>query len=650
MAIILQIYPGTSDFLNFTKSARISVLPAVFVMKPSSSSPSVPSSSSPPSATITTLESFTNANVNKGEEKGAAETIKTLLVAHSTKDVSTSGNVPEKPSSASQSQSQSQSQPQQQLLSSLQNSSSNSLSSGDTNECGVGGVGGGTPRNQPGSSSTSNPKPSGIEKSGTTKSVNKTNEAATTPTTTANPTKKTDEAKKGRSLSNDKPDNSSEDTEAKQQESARRYKEALKHKRQQEVDERKRILKLLETDKKERQARAKREAYKLSEKNGESGPSDEATVSHPNSKDQTANSSVQTGKNTTSKAKHCSLLVRTLDGSPLKHRFEATERLVDVRKWVDQELGTPSTIPSNTNNNNSQVNNSDSTTSTTTNTNSNDKASFNHENVELAYNFVNPLQRMTYGPGDEFNSTLADLGLVPSATLVIKMVANGSVAAAYGGTGFGGGGTGIMGSRGGPASAYGLVEKGVKGIVGAVSTFLGIGYVPDRVVEKQKEEANEQQIQREEQQRSYSRKDWKKKMGEDGGPVETKDVKEESGSGVDGDGEDDSLKASLLKKRGNAKGLTSGLSTRYSSAISFHDLINSSLQHQASTEGHNATSGGNSEGYHGLGKLGSAATSSSNVRTIYDTDNEDQDPRMTYNGNNLGLEDPPKKDKEDGNN
>lgn len=379
--------------------------------------------------------------------------------------------------------------------------------------------------------------------------------------------------------------------------SVRRYKEALKKKKMEEIDERKRILRLLETDKKERAARAQRELLKnqlaqnVSEGSGSEGDFSEDTENGLSEVAKQQRSKSFSGRD----SKFCALLIRNLDGSPLKYKFESTQKLLDVRNWVDQQLGNPSVAPE-------------------------------ESNPDLPYNFVNPLTRVTYNASDEFNKTLAELDLTPSATLVIKQI-RAAVSSAYGDSKQG-------------SAAYGMVERGVKGIVGAVSTFLGIGYVPPRLLAKRKEEEEGRKKAADDQQNSYRH------------PNATSSSFENHGKHEDNKLFDtDFAPAPLTDKKGKTEeqhpvypsAAPSGVSTRYSSVTSFHDLLNS-------TPG--------SGDYHGIGKTHSASTSSSNIRTIHDKNESSagsisgdaadrkkkDDTRVTYNGNNVSLEDKPDND------
>lgn len=640
-SIILQIYPGSLDFLSFTKIARISSLPALFVLSKTNDKNPAPATNNSNTRPFSVLESFVKADLGD-QTQTAAQKIKSLLLTHNANndnDINITNSD----------------------TTNLANSTNTTEYTNDTRH-----PSNYTNRSRVHDSYTFVPPPpieepyssSPNQRATTTpRPQSRNNEVSSSPTNHSNLVDNTNpltaKSNQPASKNNKKPNPDSKKPRAtdkdliKQQESAKRYQEALKKKRKEEIGERQRILSLLETDRKERLARAQFNVHSDAEK--KRNPIDSESLEKPEAID-TEKGSGSLNQNTSTQQglvkpdrqnKYCSLLVRNLDGSPLKYKFEATDKLINVRAWVDEQLGNPGLVTTMSNPGKDEL-----------------------EKLQLPYNFVNPLQRLTYGPLEEFNSTLAELGLAPSATLVIKPVTNGSVASAYGGTGSGVlGGEGGLGSAVGavPMNAYGLVEKGVKGLFGAVSTFLGIGYVPPRVLEKQRQEEEERIKWKEEQQKSYYAGNSSMKRDDN---VNGGGSKDDGGAGLDkhkhknqSDTEDEDNHD--LKKRGpSGKGfpctssvLASGVSTRYSSVTSFHDMINSHLA--PSDDSHpDAHHGTDENGYNGLGKLSSAATSSSNIRTIHGSDSlnseantgtkrkgDDQDARITYNGNNLGLED-----------
>ncbi|KAM0355710.1 hypothetical protein ACHAPU_000095 [Fusarium lateritium] len=101
--------------------------------------------------------------------------------------------------------------------------------------------------------------------------------------------------------------------------------EAVKKKRQQDLDERARILRRIEDDKAERRIRAEaREKQRVDSLKG--GDIASSLVNAPETK---LASSTRTGGMT-------ALQVRLFDGSTLRSRFKTTAHLKEIRKWVDQ--------------------------------------------------------------------------------------------------------------------------------------------------------------------------------------------------------------------------------------------------------------------------------------------------------------------------
>uniref|UniRef100_A0A060TAS1 ARAD1D25982p n=1 Tax=Blastobotrys adeninivorans TaxID=409370 RepID=A0A060TAS1_BLAAD len=90
-----------------------------------------------------------------------------------------------------------------------------------------------------------------------------------------------------------------------------RYREQIQRQRQAEAEERKRILKLVEKDRKERQT-ADRQRRLSNDTN--------ATRSKPRAFSNSA---------------ECALSIRLFDGTALKHRFSALDSMDVVRQWVD---------------------------------------------------------------------------------------------------------------------------------------------------------------------------------------------------------------------------------------------------------------------------------------------------------------------------
>lgn len=103
----------------------------------------------------------------------------------------------------------------------------------------------------------------------------------------------------------------------------------------------------------------------------------------------------------------CALLIRLFDGSPVKHKFEVTDTLEQVRKFLDIE--------------------------------------------DAEYTFFLPIEKKMFQKEEE-QTSLGELGLAPSAALVLKVSAPKRV---------------VVGS-------YSIVKV----LIDAVYTFLGIGYIP----------------------------------------------------------------------------------------------------------------------------------------------------------------------------
>lgn len=425
-----------------------------------------------------------------------------------------------------------------------------------------------------------------------------------------------DPAKKNKRIQN--PDSKKDDDKNDNlEESAKRYRDALKKKQREQYDERARILKLLETDRKERRAR---QSY------GKSHPDEQASTPEP----QAAGASPASASGSASSSKpgtpvaaagaaarrpstHCALLVRLFDGQALRHKFEATDTLTAVRAFVDEasssSTGTSEGLP--------------------------------------PYTFFNPLSRQTFGESEEAGSTLAELGLTPSATLVLKPIRT-SVSSAYGGgiSGSGVSGGGIVGGL----TPYGLVESGVRSVYGAVSTFLGIGYVPARLREQQAETERLQReqrdaLQRQEAERAEAPGSSEVVAGEEDGEAVP------SSSGSSSSGNDSALSHDgLTRRHGGAVGLDephaatggssariggfsgtntpSGLGTRYSSTTSFHDLIS-----LAAASADSAAASGSSGGAPAEDSEADDRTASGKKKK------KGREDRVTYNGNNLSLED-----------
>ncbi|KAF5092630.1 hypothetical protein D0Z00_004490 [Geotrichum galactomycetum] len=188
----------------------------------------------------------------------------------------------------------------------------------------------------------------------------------------------------------------------------------LSHGSPQQQQERARILRLLESDRLERDAQRKmaREArLSLSQEKRPVLEEEESAVE--------SDTPVVTP---TQDADSCALLIRLFDGTPVKHVFEATETLLDVRAYLDNVRPDMAAVP---------------------------------------YAFFLPLAKKTFGDGEEAQALRA-LELVPSATLVLKP-ATSLVYSAY------------ASERGSPASHVG---RAISALSNALYVFLGIGYTP----------------------------------------------------------------------------------------------------------------------------------------------------------------------------
>jgi hypothetical protein len=182
---------------------------------------------------------------------------------------------------------------------------------------------------------------------------------------------------------------------ASQSVSSQLYQDELKRQRQLEAEERKRILRLVETDREERKARQRQispETLTTAKKH---------TRSLSNSND-------------------CALVIRLFDGTALKNLFINSSTLDVVRKWVDE----------------------------------------NRSDGDDPYSFFQTFPKRTFGEAEE-RSTLRELGLCPSSTLILKPAQN--VTSAYTSVAF---------------SPSAWLTRGSQTLVDAMYTFLGIGYKP----------------------------------------------------------------------------------------------------------------------------------------------------------------------------
>ncbi|RYP79563.1 hypothetical protein DL770_006609 [Monosporascus sp. CRB-9-2] len=180
----------------------------------------------------------------------------------------------------------------------------------------------------------------------------------------------------------------------------RKYADELRQRKQQAAEERRRILRRIEDDRRERKEREaqERQARLLAQATNPEAPSDGSGggnygVDGPSSPlpsaDTTATtSSIRPGaRGAGSRSEHCNLQVRLLDGSTMRAGFPASGTLAgDVRPWIDSNRTDGSDTP---------------------------------------YTFrvvLTPLPNRAVDAGEETGSTLAELGLTPSATLVLVPV------------------------------------------------------------------------------------------------------------------------------------------------------------------------------------------------------------------------------------
>lgn len=295
-------------------------------------------------------------------------------------------------------------------------------------------------------------------------------------------------------------------------------------------------------------------------------------------------------------------MIRLFDGTALKERFKAGQTLADVRVWVD-DTRTDGSHP---------------------------------------YSFFQPVGRKTYGDGEE-QQTLIELGLAPSASLVLKPAA-GSVAAAY---------EGAAGAGAGASGPYALMQRGAASVAGAVSTFLGIGYTPPVRHERAPAlTAAEVALVREAAAAAVQMRTTGSSSSSSGSEGDTQQITAPAGP-------------SAATGTGTSSVAMSGFSTPRPGLSAVPSSVSVNRLASASSDGGRGTTivGGG-----GLGMNVSASSSSSNlsnVRTIYtsagtagagtgastgtgsaaagtaagdDEEREKDEQRITYNGNQLGLE------------
>ncbi|RYP35161.1 hypothetical protein DL767_003938 [Monosporascus sp. MG133] len=180
----------------------------------------------------------------------------------------------------------------------------------------------------------------------------------------------------------------------------RKYADELRQRKQQAAEERRRILRRIEDDRRERKEREaqERQARLLAQATNPEAPSggsggnnyeaDGSSSPIPSAGAAATTSSTRTGaRGAGSRSEHCNLQVRLLDGSTMRAGFPASGTLAgDVRPWIDSNRTDGSDAP---------------------------------------YTFrvvLMPLPNRAVDVGEETGSTLAELGLTPSATLVLVPV------------------------------------------------------------------------------------------------------------------------------------------------------------------------------------------------------------------------------------
>ncbi|KAK9458942.1 uncharacterized protein V1516DRAFT_681577 [Lipomyces oligophaga] len=177
-----------------------------------------------------------------------------------------------------------------------------------------------------------------------------------------------------------------------------KYQDTLRRKRAQEDEERQRILKLLKDDRQERKSRA----VDLGSTTSETKKLDRSS------------------KNDFHRHNDSALAIRLFDGSLIKNRFGLDATLGDVRVWIDS----------------------------------------NRTDGDGPYSIISQFPLKDFTASDE-NVTLVDLGLHPTATLILKPIIHYSNAFT-------------------PSTTLGRLQNGavygIHRVIGAVGTFLGWGY------------------------------------------------------------------------------------------------------------------------------------------------------------------------------
>jgi hypothetical protein len=196
----------------------------------------------------------------------------------------------------------------------------------------------------------------------------------------------------------------------------KKYALMLKKRQQDAREERARILKRVEDDKAERREReAQRKAEAKAKLESQVPPTGAIGFKQPSS----------------TSSEECALQIRLFDGSTIRSRFPPSGSLrKDARPWIDEKQ--PGDVP----------------------------YTFKH--------VLTPLSNVNIETSEEERS-FRDLGLTPSATLILLPVTEYSSA-------YAGGGSGLLWR--GVSAGYGLVSSGVGMVTGTLGSFLGGGAAP----------------------------------------------------------------------------------------------------------------------------------------------------------------------------
>jgi chemotaxis protein histidine kinase CheA len=192
------------------------------------------------------------------------------------------------------------------------------------------------------------------------------------------------------------------EAEAAQATAQSRHAAELRKRQQEARAERERILKAIEDDKAARRAkREQEEAARRAAAAAAASEKGESTINEEKSAPFAPASQVFPPLNTSSR---CAIQVRLFDGSTIRERFSADETLADVRKWVDET-----------------------------------RRDVDGPDKNAPYTFkvlLTPLPNRTIDVTEESKS-LRELGLAPSATLILLRVPKRVIAAAARGEGQG---------------------------------------------------------------------------------------------------------------------------------------------------------------------------------------------------------------------